>query len=253
MNKLVLFLLLWALPCALAAQDGAEEEQPASIESEEGEDMEAVAAPLATPPPPVIPVATRPLEAQKWADASKGLDYSKDQPEPPKPPKNNPKWPDANIDWLGIGKFWGNILQILLIALAVAGMGYGIYRMMQQPRSRIIARDGVEITAANLDQYLHETDLDYFLRDALAKGNYALAVRLYYLQAIKQLSEKGAIQWSREKTNRDYMREMRSHPLSESFRTATRTFEQVWYGNQGLTQNSFAQIEPTFKNLLTAI
>ena len=69
----------------------------------------------------------------------------------------------------------------------------------------------------NLDQYIHETDLERFLREALAQGNYTLAIRLYYLQVIKDLSAKSAIRWSREKTNRDYQRELRSHRLAEPF------------------------------------
>ena len=53
--------------------------------------------------------------------------------------------------------------------------------------------------------------------EALAAGNFSLAVRLYYLQVIKTLSEQNAIAWSREKTNRDYLHETREHRIGEQF------------------------------------
>ena len=124
---------------------------------------------------------------------------------------------------------------------------------MNAPRNRQIARDGVEITLDNVEQYIHESDLDRFLREALAAGNYALAVRLYYLQVIKHFSETGAIRWSREKTNRDYLREMKDHRLGRAFREATRHYERVWYGNEALDGAGFSALEPSYKQLIASI
>jgi hypothetical protein len=203
-------------------------------------------------PPPVKPMAMRAVDKGKWDDATNGLDYSKDNPKPVKERKpTNTFNPDWNASTAGIGQ----ILQILAILLAIAAIGYGIYRTMQAPRNRRIgqAQDGTIITPENVDAYIHETDLERFLREALEAGNYPLGIRLYYLQTIKLLSEKEAILWSRAKTNRDYLREMRDHPLGREFREATRTFERVWYGNEPLDAAGFALLEPDFKNLLTKI
>ena len=144
-------------------------------------------------------------------------------------------------------------LALPLMWLAVAGIVYGIYRMLKAPKNRVIARDGVEITLENLEEYLHETDLERFLREALEKGDYPLVIRLYYLQIIKSLSEKNAIRWSKEKTNRDYLRETREHRMGEQFRIVTRTYERVWYGNQSLTLHEFGRLEPQFKNLIASL
>ncbi len=205
-------------------------------------------------PPPVPPVALRKVDKRQWDGASSGLDYSNDWPTPPTPVKEQGaagQYPDMsgwNMATAGIGK----ILQILAIILAIAAIAYGIFRTLQAPRNRRIgqAQDGTVITAENVDAYIHETDLDRFLREALAAGNYALCIRLYYLQTIKALSEKGSIKWSREKTNRDYLREMREHRLGKEFRENTRAFERVWYGNEVLSAASYQEMEPRFKGLL---
>ncbi len=202
-------------------------------------------------PPPAQPVALRDVDNEHWAKAASGLDYSKDVPPPPKQtkePKANHEMPAFN--WGALSSWMGQFLQVLAILLAIAGIAYAIYRSMNAPKNRQIARDGVEITLDNVEQYIHESDIDRFLREALTDGNYSLAIRLYYLQVIKQFSETGAIRWSREKTNRDYLRETRSHRAAADFRSVTRTYERVWYGNQSLDAPAFAQLEPSFKDLL---
>ncbi|MFN0174412.1 MAG: DUF4129 domain-containing protein [Saprospiraceae bacterium] len=204
--------------------------------------------------PPLAPIALRDLRSDKWDKATDGMDYSKDVPKPPKErKKRDPGQPEPPFDWTGMTQGLGTLLQTMAVLFALAIIAYGIYWMMQTPRNRSISRDGTEITLANLDEYIHETDLDRFLREALASSNWPLAVRLYFLQTIKQLSEKEAIVWSKEKTNRDYLREMRSHRLSTQFRDVTRQYERVWYGNQSITSEAFARLEPEFKALLGEI
>lgn len=208
---------------------------------------------------PPVATAQRPISDRQWEQASGGLDYSTDLPEKPKPKKQNstgntPSTPRSPMNWgTGFSEFWAGIFQVFSILVALGVVGYGIYRMMQEPRSKRIARDGAEITVENLEAYLDETDLSHFLRDALAKRQYALAVRLYFLQSIKDLSVAGAIQWSKEKTNRDYLREMRNHTLYEDFRQLTGSFERIWYGNAGLTGAEFAVLEPRFQQFLKSV
>ncbi|MCK6691352.1 MAG: DUF4129 domain-containing protein [Thermoanaerobaculia bacterium] len=201
-------------------------------------------------------VERRVVPEQEWKKAAGELDYSRDLPGKPKPKKDRSR-PDrtrsSDSDWTAMSQFWGNFFQILAILIACAAIGYGIYWIIRQPRNRRIARDGAEITLDNLDAYIHETDLERFLREALAQQNYPLAVRIYFLQIIKELSQNGAINWSKEKTNRDYLREMREHPLANPFREATRTFEYTWYGNMSLNRADFERLEPGFKALLARI
>lgn len=249
MRYLLLIFLL--LPLAGITQtEGTDTEEPVQVFPPADEPVSTGSA--AQPRRP--PVTRRAVPAEQWTDASKGLDYSKDLPKPPK--KEKPRSGNFNpnfLDWTAATQGVGIFLQVLAIIVATALIGYAIYRMLQAPRNRVIARDGVEITVDNIDQYIHETDLARFLREALAQSNYPLAVRLYYLQVIKELSAKNAIRWAREKTNRDYQRELRQHRLTESFRWATLRYEEVWYGNQTLDAAAYARLEPEFKRLLTDI
>ncbi len=244
-------LLLWLfLPCSLAAQiEEPVTDQPVQLFPQ----PDQTGTTSDNGPAGQSRVAMRTIPARQWAEAAEGLDYSKDQPEPPKEIKQPGGYSPDFTGWTAATQGLGSIMQVLAILLATGLIGYGIYRMLQAPRNRVISRDGVEITVDNLDQYIHETDLERFLREAIAQGNFSLAIRLYYLQVIKDLSAKNAIHWSREKTNRDYQREMRQHRLAEPFRQVTLHFEEVWYGNQALDAAAYGKLEPEFKRLLGGI
>lgn len=229
--------------------------QPQEAYYEPSEEDYVLAERARTPyhPPQLEPVAVREVDDQRWEEASGTLDYSRDVPEPPdnEPPKAlniNP-----GFDWTAATQALGSFFQMLAVLVAAGAIAYGIWRMLEAPHNRQIARDGVEITLDNLDEYLHETDLERFLREALAQGNYTLAVRLYYLQIIKNLSEKNALRWSREKTNRDYLRELCGHRMADTFREVTRVYERVWYGNQTIGAEEYAALEPGLKRALAAV
>ena len=253
-NKLLFLLLLLPLAATAQVPDTLFEEGADSLqyyyEASEEDYLAAERAPYQ--PPALEPLAARKIEQNQWEEASDRLDYSKDVPPPPKEQKPPPDF-NPSFDWNSATEALGYFAQALAVIAAIAAIAFGIWRMLEAPRNKQIARDGVEITLDNLDDYLHESDLDRFLREALAQNNYPLAVRLYYLQIIKSLSEKSAIKWSREKTNRDYLREMRGHPAAEQFREATRIYERVWYGNQSLSAGEFAALEPKMKGVLAGI
>lgn len=197
-------------------------------------------------------VSMREVPADVWKKSEGDLNYSDDIPEavkerPQREPMNSP-----NFNWNPA--FWSGFAKVFSIIVLMVLVGIVIYQMVQSPTNAAVrATDGTPITFENLDAYIQETDLERFLREALALGNYNQAVRIYYLQVIKDLSQKDAIVWSREKTNRDYLREMRSHPLSADFRSATLTYEEVWYGNLALDKSIYESIEGRMKYLLQRI
>jgi len=78
-------------------------------------------------------------------------------------------------------------------------------------------------------------------------------VRVYYLEVLKQLSLKDLIKWQRDKTNSEYLREMRQQTHFKDFRHVTRIFERVWYGDTKIEQDTFQQISPEFELYLSKV
>lgn len=151
---------------------------------------------------------------------------------------------------------FGPIFKFLMIALGVALLVFLIMKLMNaenlfSPKNtKVTGRTTTKIDLEDIEENLHESDLEGFIRQALAEKNYALAVRLYYLAILKELSLSNQIKWKRDKTNREYLREMSGQKLSGKFRETTLIFERVWYGTGELTEPIFQQLEPKFKTVL---
>lgn len=147
--------------------------------------------------------------------------------------------------------------QTTLIFLAVIVLAFVIFKVVAG--DAILVNKEVKrrkpVTLAEIETNLQEADVEGFLKQALADKNYRLAIRLYYLAIIKELSAKGVIEWKRDKTNGHYMRELRSknHPKLKDFRAVTRIFEYVWYSNMTFDGGQFEEVRINFKDLLASI
>lgn len=88
---------------------------------------------------------------------------------------------------------------------------------------------------------------------AIQLGDFRLALRLYYLKTIRELSQAGHIQWKRDKTNGEYVRALLGNTLRTDFQQLTILFERIWYGNQSVTAIDFQDIRPRFDQFLVQI
>ena len=73
------------------------------------------------------------------------------------------------------------------------------------------------------------------IADALSRSDYREAVRLLYLQTLKQLSDEKCIDWQLYKTPTQYVYEVRM----PAFRQLTNHFLRVRYGNFEATEALF--------------
>lgn len=145
----------------------------------------------------------------------------------------------------GSGYGWMVLLQLLLYALiaaAVVGLGFLLYRVWRSrhPRPGAIAGEPVQPALDLADENLGAGDLPVdgwtkLARELLARGELRLALRAFYLASLAHLSERNLISLARFKSNRDYERELRrrghSFPeLLEVFGENVSVFERAWYG-----------------------
>jgi hypothetical protein len=98
-----------------------------------------------------------------------------------------------------------------------------------------------------IEENLHKAELLDPIQRAIAAGDYPMAVRLYYLSMLKELSVRNYILWKRDKTNGAYLRELAGSPLFPTVQEVTLVFERVWYGKVELTRTDFDQLEIKLK------
>lgn len=97
------------------------------------------------------------------------------------------------------------------------------------------------------EEVLKNGDILKLIEEAILQKKYRLAVRYSYLNTLKHLENKEHIVWEQQKTNEDYIKEIKSIDLKKSFVNLTRLYDFVWYGNFGINETEFVQIESDFK------
>ncbi|NQX90865.1 MAG: hypothetical protein HRT74_01770 [Flavobacteriales bacterium] len=146
---------------------------------------------------------------------------------------------------------WAGIIFIciILIILIVKAVGAG------QSDSKIQGVDAITLNMEidQLEENLEESDLEKALRLALASGNYKAAIRIWYLASIKELNRGGFIFWKKDKTNRQYIRELYGSALQRDFQKITLVFEKVWYGEYEIGKESYDYLKDDFSAFLNKL
>ncbi|WP_276089470.1 DUF4129 domain-containing protein [Pedobacter sp. JY14-1] len=95
---------------------------------------------------------------------------------------------------------------------------------------------------------IHLIDFNQEIHRAVNAGDYRLAVRMFYLRLLKQLSDRNEIIWSPDKTNRTYITEIQDTGRSARFKKLTQEFERAWYGEIDPAPGDFKRIVADFEN-----
>lgn len=116
--------------------------------------------------------------------------------------------------------------------------------------AKTISRE--EDVAENKDD-IFSLDYDKEIAAATAGGNYRLAVRLWYLQTLKTLAERGMIQYRFGRTNQDYVAQLSRHSQYRDFFRLTRNFEYTWYGQFPLSAEAYEMMRHDFVQFQNSI
>lgn len=98
-------------------------------------------------------------------------------------------------------------------------------------------------------QDLFSLDYAYQIQKALEQKNYRLAIRLQYLELLKKLTDKELIHFLPDKTNFDYLMQLRGSVYYDDFFAVTRNYEYSWYGLFDITEGMYQKINSVFQNL----
>ncbi len=107
------------------------------------------------------------------------------------------------------------------------------------------SRGAITYTASPDDIYA--IPFDQAIQEAVASGNYRLAVRLLYLQTLKKLADEGFIEWQLNKTNTDYVSEVSKYKWKPVFEKLTQSFEYTWYGEVTIAVEHYQALQQQFQ------
>lgn len=132
------------------------------------------------------------------------------------------------------------IFGIVLIALINQILGGNMTTAFSRKKS------GQSINLNIAESNLSRVDYDRLLKEALSQNNYHDAVRILYLKALQQLNESELIAWKPDKTNHDYLRELKAHPTRSSFSRLTYYYEYVEYGDFEIEKTGFEKVQQIY-------
>lgn len=194
--------------------------------------------------------AHKPIDEKTWEKAKDNNTYSEKQKE--QKIKPNKQW--INLGWLGPLK---GILLYGTMALVLFFLIYIIYRFIagQKFRGNLSVSEVSELQFdfQDIEDRLPETDLDKYLREAIERKDFRMAIRIYFLKTIQTLNETGNIEWKKNKTNSDYLSELQSKQLYGEMSIATILFERIWYGKQTVSEDSFKNLQAAYVQFISKI
>lgn len=98
-----------------------------------------------------------------------------------------------------------------------------------------------------------QTDIDALINSAARSGNYRLAVRYWYLKSLHHLSGKGLLQLAQDKTNYQYIHELKNVVQRNDFAALTLNYEYVWYGAFYVDNELYHKLENNFSTFIKKV
>ena len=143
----------------------------------------------------------------------------------------------------------------LLHILAYGLMGFLVVLIIYMIFSNVQLDKKLDKDEMDLDEItdLGDIDADAAYQAAIARGDYRLAIRMQFIKCLQTLSAAGHIEWEKEKTNRDYTREIKDREMKRSFRELASLFEYTWYGDVDVDTQLFRVYDKRFVDFFNVL
>jgi hypothetical protein len=146
--------------------------------------------------------------------------------------------------------FWKTVAYVFIASVVV----FATLKLMGVDFSGLYRKKNNNgIPYETLGENIHAIDFTEAIAEAITQKNYRLAIRLYYLKTLKELTDHQMIDWQINKTNRSYVYELNSPTLRPEFEQITLQFEYAWYGDFPVDEPQFITIKNQFLTFSSAI
>lgn len=144
------------------------------------------------------------------------------------------------------------ILPYVLIAVII-GLIVWLFIRLNPGQSFIGEHETGSVSFNEEEEIVRSQDISSLIESAIAVGDYRLAVRYYYLQLLKNLNEKGLINYEFQKTNAEYLAEIRDDSFKPKVKRLMHLYDFIWYGSFSVTENDFLVAQNSFREVESSI
>ena len=149
-----------------------------------------------------------------------------------------------------------DILLRVIAILIVLSVIYMIVKSIMNKEGQWVFGKNSDRKIINYDEIeknLHKVDFEKLIQKSLESGENRLTIRYYYLWLLKKMSEKNLIEWDVEKTNSDYLYEIKDEAQKEDFAYLSYLYNNIWYGEFELDEATFAKARNAFEKSIKKI
>ncbi len=133
----------------------------------------------------------------------------------------------VNIDFIN----YKTLEYIVYLFLAITTLYLLIKFLMQAPVNSVFKNESQDINDFNyVEENLKDVNFETLIDDALKEDNFRLATRYAYLKSLKLLTNKEIIEWHYDKTNSEYLNEIKDENTKIIFKRISYIYDYVWYG-----------------------
>jgi len=152
-------------------------------------------------------------------------------------------------------EFVAVLLKILPYLILGAFIGLLIWPFIRLiPASSLLdEQDAPQVFLNDEENIVRSQNIKELIDNAINDGDYRLAVRYYYLQLLRQLNQKKLINYEFQKTNSEYLNEIKADNLQLQLKKVMRIYDFIWYGSFSLSEPDFHLAERNFQDLQTSI
>lgn len=145
-------------------------------------------------------------------------------------------------------------LEMIIYGLLAVGALYLLIRfLLENPIGKIFKEPETTFDGFKyVEEHITEVDFEKLISQAISDGNLRLATRFLYLKSLKSLASKQIIEWHFDKTNNDYLNEIKNAETRQLFKKISYVYDYVWYGEFPLDRQQFEHNKQHFSQLQKA-
>lgn len=104
-----------------------------------------------------------------------------------------------------------------------------------------------KIVSEDIVENIHEINFSEKILEFEKKKDFRSAIRYQFLNVLKGFSDKKMIEWNTEKTNHDYLKEIKIEKTKLIFSDLLYIFEYVWYGEFEIDEEAYKHLKRKFE------
>jgi hypothetical protein len=158
---------------------------------------------------------------------------------------NGPKQAPS-FSWVTLIGILVGVALIVFFIIKATGAGGG--KMFKSKTKR---KEKLDASVEDVD--IHGIDYDEQINGATARGDYRLAVRLWFLRSLKEMADLKLIDWKIDKTNTDYFYELSGSKFQDEFGKVRLIYDYIWYGDFKVNEVRYREAENELRHFHTHV